>query len=277
MTDGIINLHTHTTFSDGTSTPEEYIKAALDAGLSGLGFSDHAYVPADYDIGFSMKSGVQPEYFRELQRLKEKYSGQLEIFIGLEGDFTHMPDRKGLDYLIGSVHYLYDKTGKKYYCVDDYEDFAVERMRDGMAGGDIKKLVDIYYDTVADMVLRYKPDILGHIDLIVKRNEISKFLSNTSAWYLDAAARAVAAVKKAGCILEMNTGAVNRGFTTYPYPEMGILKQVFAAGIPVTISSDAHRAENLVSNFSLAKTLLREAGYRCTLQMQGGKFVEVKL
>ena len=277
MTDGLVNLHTHTTFSDGANTPEEYIKAALDAGFSGLGFSDHAYVPAEYDIGFSMKSGVSSEYLRELQRLKEKYKGRLEIYAGLEGDYTHMPERMGIDYLIGSVHYLYDKTAKKYYCVDDYEEYSVERMRDGMAGGDIKKLVDIYYDTVADLALRYKPDILGHIDLIVKRNEITKFLNSSDSWYLDAAARTVAAVRKAGCILEVNTGAVNRGFTTYPYPEMDILKQVFAAGIPVTISSDAHRIEDLVSNFALAKTILREAGYRSIIQMRGGKFVEVKL
>jgi histidinol-phosphatase (PHP family) len=87
----------------------------------------------------------------------------------------------------------------------------------------------------------------------------------------------VEAVKESGCILEVNTGAVNRGFTVYPYPEMPVLKQVFTAGIPVTISSDAHRAEDLISNFTLAKSVLRETGYRSTIQMREGKFVEVGL
>jgi histidinol-phosphatase (PHP family) len=276
MTD-IINLHTHTTFSDGTSTPEEFIIKALGAGLYGIGFSDHAYVPASYDIGFSMKQNVVPEYFKELHRLKEKYRGQLEIYIGLEGDNSYMPGRDGLDYLIGSVHYLYDKAAGMYYCVDDYSDRPIERIRDEMAGGDMQKAVEIYYETVAGMALSHKPDILGHFDLIVKRNASGKYFDSTSDWYLRATARAVEAVKESGCILEINTGAVNRGYTVNPYPETPVLKQVFAAGIPVTISSDAHRADDLLSNFTLAKSVLRETGYRSIIQMREGKFAEVGL
>ena len=35
------DLHTHTVFSDGTTTPEENVQLALDAGLEGLGVTDH--------------------------------------------------------------------------------------------------------------------------------------------------------------------------------------------------------------------------------------------
>lgn len=35
------DLHTHTTFSDGTTTPEENVRLALAAGLEGLGVTDH--------------------------------------------------------------------------------------------------------------------------------------------------------------------------------------------------------------------------------------------
>jgi 3',5'-nucleoside bisphosphate phosphatase len=35
------DLHTHTIFSDGTTTPEENVAAALDRGLDGLGVTDH--------------------------------------------------------------------------------------------------------------------------------------------------------------------------------------------------------------------------------------------
>lgn len=44
------DLHCHTTFSDGTDTPEELIQQAIDKGLSGLSITDHdtiaAYAPA---------------------------------------------------------------------------------------------------------------------------------------------------------------------------------------------------------------------------------------
>ncbi|HEX2027231.1 MAG TPA: PHP domain-containing protein [Nitriliruptorales bacterium] len=35
------DLHTHTTFSDGTTTPEDNVRLALEAGLEGLGVTDH--------------------------------------------------------------------------------------------------------------------------------------------------------------------------------------------------------------------------------------------
>jgi 3',5'-nucleoside bisphosphate phosphatase len=38
---GGYDLHTHTTFSDGTTTPEENVRAAVTLGLEGLGVTDH--------------------------------------------------------------------------------------------------------------------------------------------------------------------------------------------------------------------------------------------
>lgn len=38
---GGFDLHTHTVFSDGTTTPEANVRAALDLGLEGLGITDH--------------------------------------------------------------------------------------------------------------------------------------------------------------------------------------------------------------------------------------------
>lgn len=35
------DLHTHTTFSDGTTSPEDNVQMALEAGLTGLGVTDH--------------------------------------------------------------------------------------------------------------------------------------------------------------------------------------------------------------------------------------------
>lgn len=35
------DLHTHTTFSDGTTSPEDNVRLALEAGLTGLGVTDH--------------------------------------------------------------------------------------------------------------------------------------------------------------------------------------------------------------------------------------------
>ena len=42
---GRFNLHTHSTWCDGKSTPEEMIQAALAQGLTTLGFSSHSMLP----------------------------------------------------------------------------------------------------------------------------------------------------------------------------------------------------------------------------------------
>ena len=37
----MIDLHTHTTFSDGTDTPTELVNKALASGISVLAITDH--------------------------------------------------------------------------------------------------------------------------------------------------------------------------------------------------------------------------------------------
>ena len=39
------NLHTHSVFSDGKSTPEEIVIEAIKQGLKVIGLSDHSPVP----------------------------------------------------------------------------------------------------------------------------------------------------------------------------------------------------------------------------------------
>jgi 3',5'-nucleoside bisphosphate phosphatase len=66
------DLHTHTTFSDGTTTPEENVRDALACGLEGLGVTDHdttapferARAAAD---GTSLELVLGTEFSAELQ------------------------------------------------------------------------------------------------------------------------------------------------------------------------------------------------------------------
>lgn len=60
------DLHCHSTCSDGTDTPEELVRHALDIGLSGLSITDHdtveAYktaLPLAQELGLRMITGVE--------------------------------------------------------------------------------------------------------------------------------------------------------------------------------------------------------------------------
>ena len=41
MAGGMIDLHTHTTASDGTNTPEQLVRRAVDSGITTLAITDH--------------------------------------------------------------------------------------------------------------------------------------------------------------------------------------------------------------------------------------------
>jgi len=60
------DLHTHTIYSDGTCTPEELVRKAMETGLSGLSITDHdtiaAYqtaIPVAKDLGVRLGSGAE--------------------------------------------------------------------------------------------------------------------------------------------------------------------------------------------------------------------------
>ena len=77
-----INLHNHTTFSDGQKTPKELVEEAIDKGLDEIAITDHY----EYFLGFAnFKSNIKL-YFTVLNHLKQKYK-KIKILAGVEIDF----------------------------------------------------------------------------------------------------------------------------------------------------------------------------------------------
>ena len=68
----MVDLHMHSTFSDGKHSPEEMIEEGIRRGLTRIGISDHSYVEMDDS---SMPAEGDEAYRREMKRLKEKYAG----------------------------------------------------------------------------------------------------------------------------------------------------------------------------------------------------------
>lgn len=97
------NLHCHTTFDDGASTPEEMVCAAMEHGLSSLGISAHA--PMDGEDWCTPKE-KEAGFKAEMQRLKEKYAGKIALYTGLEYDAAAEKNFDGYEYIIGSGHVL---------------------------------------------------------------------------------------------------------------------------------------------------------------------------
>ena len=72
----LTNYHTHTTFCDGKSTPEEVVLSALNKGFAVIGFSGHGgFVTAENVYG---RTDIDA-YQQEILRLQEKYKNDIQI------------------------------------------------------------------------------------------------------------------------------------------------------------------------------------------------------
>lgn len=256
------NLHTHSLFCDGENTLEEMVLAAIAAGLETIGLSGHS--PAEYDSA-AMPNRRAAEYLAEGRRLKAKYTGRIEVCVGMEIDTFSPFDRSQLDYCIGSAHYVASDGGQLFSVDHDEAHFrqAIEAL------GGPRWLVERYCDTVEMLLESIKPDIVGHLDIVTKLNGGNKFFCQSIGWYLEAEERLALAAAKSGCIVEVNTA----GFAARreQYPSRRILELLKRQNVPLTLTSDAHSTGRINVDYERAEALLKEIGFtRLTLIKNSG-------
>lgn len=253
------SVHTHSTLCDGRDSLAAMAEAACAAGVKHLGFSGHIHTPIPHDEGNVLPFGAK-EYFAEAERLKGLYAGRMEILVGIEWDScSDEAPSESLDYWIGSVHNLRDERTGKFYGIDWNREFFAA-CRDELCGGDAMAVVRAYYAEVR-RVAAMKPTILGHIDLITKLNGDGSLFDEESAEYRQLALSALEAADPKVTILEINTGAVARGYRSEAYPSRFLLEAWREMGGRVIITSDAHRSEQLLFGYAEAAAKAREAGY----------------
>lgn len=245
---GNANLHTHTYYCDGKDSPEALVQRAIALGFRALGFSGHEY--SSFDTDFCMSPVNTEKYRSEVLALKKKYSGQIDIYLGIERDYFGDGSDYPYDYVIGSLHYV--KAGDTYLPVDYTEEITASNVEQYF-GGDYRSYVESYYETVADVVEKTGADIVGHFDLITKFNEEGKYFDETAPWYQEAAINALRKAAQNKPIFEINTGAMARGYRTKPYPADFLLAEIERLQCPVILSSDCHDLNDL--NFYFAESI----------------------
>ena len=183
----LASYHVHTSFCDGKQTPEEMVLSAIDQKMTDIGFTAHAMWPISTEWHLSTQN--YQKYINEILRLKTTFAEKITIHCGFEADFIDgitWPDKTfyasfSPAFLIGSVHYVptptqFGKTSIKapMWCPDAPEKevaLGIEKC----FGGNGKKAVCAYYGTVREMIETCNFDILGHPDILRKRNKTLKF------------------------------------------------------------------------------------------------------
>ncbi|MDR2110708.1 MAG: histidinol-phosphatase [Spirochaetaceae bacterium] len=271
-------IHTHSTFCDGLDTIETICAAAYERGFASIGFSSHA--PLGEKTGLTsdwhMGENRLDEYVETVRRARRRWEGRLAVFLGLEVDYIRglmgPADRDiqalGLDYLIGSVHYVFP-PGKDLPMAVDSPGDEFERDMGKYFSGDGEALAAAYWDSLDEMILAGGFDILGHADLVKKNNPGQKWFSTGGPDYRRRLEKTAAITAEAGITVEVNTGGLNRGRIPETYPSLEMLRLLGAKKVPLTITADAHRVGELGGHYGEARRTIMAAGYTGTMFFEG--------
>ncbi len=261
------NYHSHTRFCDGTDEPEAYAKAAIEQNVAIYGFSTHGPVP--FSNAWSMQQEDATDYIALVNAVKDEYYGRLEVYLSMEVDYvpglTGVNDPAisslGLDYTVGSVHYVDAfEDGTRFEI--DYTHSYFDKGLQEIFNGDIRKLVTLYQQYTRQMLNEAKPDILGHLDKIKMHNKAKPHFDEAATWYRDSIMETLELTAKTGVIMEVNTRGMYKKLSDEPYPSAWILKEAKTLGIPVMINSDSHHPREITGEFEAAAQLILDAGYK---------------
>ena len=265
--------HAHTVYvKGGQSTAEEMVLAAIRAGFRSIGLSEHGTQAVDPIHGLTPADA--PRYIAEVRALREKYAGQIRVHLGVERDMYSSARREDYEYVIGSLHYIL--RGDGFYAADG-EPAPLCECRDLYFGGDGAALAREYFEHLAQYALDYRPEILGHFDLIRKRNAKGELYDPEDPALLRTEREALEAIYQSGAMLELNTGGMARGYLDTPYPELRLLKFWHNLGGRVIVGSDSHAVNTIDFAFDQMPDFLRAAGFQTFWELGGegeAQFVE---
>jgi histidinol-phosphatase (PHP family) len=241
------------------------VERALELGFTHYGLSEHApryrhadLFPNEEKLGPDGLVGLFEAYTEEANALRDEYHGRIELLVGFETErlppdtwfeqMTELRQRTAADYLVGSVH---DVNGG---CID-YDQPRTLAVAERVGG--IQAMQVRYFDQLTELVLRLKPEVVGHIDLIRKFDGPGAHFEPVVMQRIEAT---LEAAKTVGAVLDVNCGAHRRGLSpVYPLPE--ILKRARQMGIGVTLGDDSHGAHDVGVGLDACLKAIADAGY----------------
>jgi histidinol-phosphatase (PHP family) len=248
--------HIHSYNSDGSQTMDEVCRQALEKGLTGLMFTDHAHLQyfEEYDTLKNIKAAIE-----EVHSVQEAYAGQLDILCGVElGEQQIAPDKAELilsltdfDGVLGSIHWVQGNKWGKQYARIIFDETITE--------AEIDEYLGQYYRDLYQLAQVGEFDILAHLTCPLRYIN-SRYARGIDAMlHKDEIAEILKVIIRRGIALEVNTPAVKKYNTI---PEVPILEMYRDfGGKLLTLGSDSHRNNNVGANFPQAKQILRDLGF----------------
>jgi histidinol-phosphatase (PHP family) len=245
------DLHTHTYLckhADGIA--EDYVRSAVDRGLTMIGCTDHAPMPDNYDEKHRMTlEQFHADYKPAVLELRERFKNVIDVKFGVESDFfpgteqwvRDFHDANDFDFVIGSVHYLGEWGFDNPVFVHRYDEENID------------SVYERYFNHIRRSAESGLFDILGHCDLV------KKFGHRPTKNMDEIVRETMKVVKACDIVVEINTSGLRKPVQEM-YPSEEILKIIGELHIPLTLGSDAHMPEDVARDFDRARPLIERYG-----------------
>ena len=277
------NFHSHCTFCDGRSHPEDFIKFALSKHFRAYGFSSHSPLP--FETFWNMSACDMGEYITEITYLKEKYSDLIEIYLGMEIDYLDETYNASipyfqtlpLEYRISSIHFLPCRNPlieENMASIDGpYSKFV--HAVDHYYQGNIRLITEHFFRNSMLMVETGGFDIVGHLDKIYMNGCRHPDFDRQAAWYQKPLEACIDLIAEKGYIVEINT----KSFVSkqQSFPHIDTLKLLHKHRIPVMVNSDCHAPDLINDGREQALYLLKEAGFKATHELVNGSWQDIAI
>ena len=258
-----VNYHTHSTYCDGKSSLKEMVRSAEEKGFQQLGFSSHAPVP--FENNFGIRPEAIPEYCQEIDQLQAQTPVNLlkalecDFIPGMCTPFDNFRHEHHLDYIIGGVHLVRPQHSDQLWFIDGHNRQIYD---DGLAqlfDHNIKAAVTTFWEQTFEMLETQHLDIIAHFDKIKMHNQ-NRFFTEDESWYRTLATHAVELIHQCNVIVEINTRGLYKKRCNSFYPSTELLRLIRKYDIPVVVSSDAHKLDELDMFFDEAYAELKQCG-----------------
>ncbi|KDE09183.1 histidinol-phosphatase (PHP family) [Microbotryum lychnidis-dioicae p1A1 Lamole] len=253
-------------------TLEQVVQTAIAKGFTTFGLTEHVPRSRVQDL-YPEEADLTPEdltttfasYLAEAQRLQIHYSAQITLLIGLETESIHpltldeleflLSDPSSpIQYLVGSIHHVsetpIDFDQRTYHTLLSSLPAPTSETR-------LILLFSSYFDAQYDLLVRFKPEVIGHFDLCRLYDPDQQFKKYPQVW-----AKVERNVKQAigyGALFEINASAFRKGWKT-PYPGRDVFELIQSLGGRFTLSDDSHGPQAVGLHYDQTYSYLVEMG-----------------
>jgi histidinol-phosphatase (PHP family) len=230
---------------------ERYRETASERGIAELGVAEHVY-----RFAAALDVWEHPFWRRwandDLDAYCDFVREETDLRLGIEADFVPgredrmatLLEARDWDYVVGSVHFLRDRSV-------DTEEFSVW---DG--GESAERVWRRYFETIAEAARSGLYDIIAHPDLVKVWGRAAPRPDGDLRHYYEIAVEGFA---EAGIAVELSTAGWRKP-AEEQYPALAFLEMIVEAGCPIALSSDAHEPGQLGFEYARAVELLERVG-----------------